>query len=281
MPRPVNGIDICEALVFQDSSYTIASRNSSPLKFFFLVFALSIPFWLIGAVTNGSYYRAGGVDALMFVCPTIAASILVHRETGTGGVIELLKKSFDYKRINGKVWYAPVLLLMPGVMLLSYGVMRLTGTHVPPPKISFLPTFALCIIFFISALGEELGWSGYAIDPMQRRWSSLQASIVLGLVWAIWHFIPLVHAHRLPEWIAWWSLGTVAARVIIVWFYNNTGKSVFAATLFHAMLDVTWQLFPIHGSFYDPRITGVITAIVAAIVTIAWVPQTLPPYDNT
>ena len=69
--------------------------------------------------------------------------------------------------------------------------------------------------------------------------------------------------------------------MIIVWFYNNTGKSVFAATLFHAMLDVTWQLFPIHGSFYDPRITGVITAIVAAIVTIAWVPQTLPPYDNT
>lgn len=266
--------------MLEDSSYTITSRNSSPLKFFLLVFTLSIPFWLIGAMTKLQLLSGLPADALMFVCPTIAASILVHRENTTGGITGLLKRSFDYKRIDAKVWYAPILLLMPGVMLSSYGVMRITGTHVPPGKISFLPTFALSIIFFVSALGEELGWSGYAIDPMQRRWTSLQASIVLGLVWAIWHVIPLVHAQRSPEWIAWWSLGTVAARVIIVWLYNNTGKSVFAASLFHAMIDVTWQLFPIHGSFYDPRITGLITAIVAAIVTVVWGPQTLARYET-
>ncbi len=193
---------------------------------------------------------------------------------------ELLKRSFDYKRISAKVWYVPILLLMPGVMVLSYDVMRIAGKSVPAAQIAALPTFTLCIIFFISALCEELGWSGYVIDPMQHHWSALQASIVLGLVWAIWHFVPLVQAHRSLPWIAWWSLGTVAARVIIVWLYNNTGKSVFAATLSHATLDVTWQLFPIHGSFYDPRTTGVIMTVVAAIVAVGWGPRTLARYRN-
>jgi membrane protease YdiL (CAAX protease family) len=41
----------------------------------------------------------------------------------------------------------------------------------------------------IAALGEELGWSGYAIDPMQARWGALKASILLGIFWAVYHYI--------------------------------------------------------------------------------------------
>jgi len=85
--------------------------------------------------------------------------------------------------------------------------------------------------------------------------------------------------HRSLAFIAWWSLGTVAARVIIVWLYNNTGKSVFVAALFHTMINLTWQVFPINGSYYDPRVTGIITAIVAVVVVIVWGPRTLARYS--
>ena len=121
------------------------------------------------------------------------------------------------------------------------------------------------LAFFVAALGEELGWSGYVIDPMQDRWNALQASILLGLVWAAWHWVPLVQAHRSAAWIAWWSLNTVALRVLIVWLYNNTGKSVFAAALFHAFANVSGVTF---SNYYDPRITGLIVAFAAAIVTV-------------
>ncbi len=58
-----------------------------------------------------------------------------------------------------------------------------------------------------------------------------------------------MQAHRSVVWIAWWCLGTVALRVVMVWLYNSTGKSVFAAALFHAVSNVCWQLYPIQGSF--------------------------------
>jgi len=164
---------------------------------------------------------------------------------------------------------------MPGAMVLTYGLMRLMGSPVPTPQFPVLAPLVMFLAFFIAALGEELGWSGYVIDPMQDRSNALQASILLGLFWAIWHIVPFVQAHRPPGWIAWQCLYTVATRVLLVWLYNNTGKSVFAAALFHAMGNVSTFLFPIYGSYFDPRITGPIITVAAAIVTVVWGPRTL------
>jgi membrane protease YdiL (CAAX protease family) len=191
------------------------------------------------------------------------------------GVIELLKRSFDYQRINGKVWYVPIILLTPGVAVLSYALMRWIGLPLPVPRFPALQALVMFVAFFVAALGEELGWSGYVIDPMQERSTALQAAIVLGLVWAVWHALPLMDADRSRRWIAWWSLGTVASRVLMTWLYNNTGKSVFAVALYHDISNLSWQLFPNSGSHWDPRIHGLIIAFAAAIVTVVWGPQTL------
>jgi hypothetical protein len=260
---------------------TIRSRCRSPLKFFLLVFSLSLPFLLAGPFVGYQLVPGVPVTALIMVfCPATAAMILVYRESKTAGVRDLLKRSFDYKRIKARIWYAPILLLMPGVTILSYGWMRCIGAPLPVPQVPVVATLGMSLGIFILALGEELGWSGYAIDPMQDRWGALPASILLGLVWAVWHIVPLLQVHRSPTWIAWWCLGTVVARVLMVWLYNNTGKSVFAMAVFHTTINVTWQLFPIRGSYWDPRVNGIILAIAALVVVAVWGPRTLAGYRN-
>jgi membrane protease YdiL (CAAX protease family) len=243
-------------------------RNRSALVYFALTFALSIPFWILGALTNFQLLPGVPVSALGLLCMVGAASILVYRENGLTGVVELLKRSFDFKRVKAHIWYVPTFLLMPAIMTLSFIVMRLTGNQLPSPQFSFATPFILFVVFFVAAIGEELGWSGYAIDPLQNRFGALGGALLLGVVWAVWHFIPLLSAKRSLDWIGWWSLGTVALRVIITWLYNNTGRSVFIAVIFHAMFNVTWQLFPVDGSFYDPRVTSLIMAAVALVVVI-------------
>ena len=264
-----------------DPINTTASRSRSPLKFFLLVFALSLPFWLASPFIGYQLVPGVPVTALIVVfCPATAAILLVYRESKTAGVRELLKRSFDYKRIKARIWYAPILILMPSVTIFSYGWMRWIGVPLPIPQVPVVATLAMSLAIFILALGEELGWSGYAIDPMQDRWGALPASILLGLVWAVWHIMPLLQVHRSPTWIAWWCLGTVAARVLMVWLYNNTGKSVFAMAVFHTTVNVTWQSFPIRGSCWDPRVNGVIMAIAAVLVVVVWGPRTLAGYRN-
>src|SRR5215213_3408320 len=107
--------------VDDNSSKTITTQRRSPLRFFLLVFALSIPFALIGEVTGLQLYPGIPVTALAFVCPATAAAILAYRENGTAAVTTLLRRSFDYKRIEAKVWYVPIVLLIPGITVLAYG----------------------------------------------------------------------------------------------------------------------------------------------------------------
>jgi membrane protease YdiL (CAAX protease family) len=249
---------------------TNASQENLPLNYFLLVFVLAVPFWLFGGGKLPLPMNLP-VGALVTFVPMIAASILSYRQSGFKGVKELLKKALDYKKTKNKIWYLPALLLMPLIYFLSYVVMRLMGLPLPDPIIIPLllaPVFF--VMFFIGDAGEELGWSGYAIDPMQKRWGALKASLILGVVWAIWHAIPFVQTGNPANWIVWQSLSTVALRILIVWIYNNTGKSVFAAILVHDMVNMSWSLFPNYGSHYDPFVTGLITWLTAVIVIFGW-----------
>ncbi len=243
--------------------------------FFLLVFILSLPFWLAGALASFQLLPGLPVSALGFLCPALAAAILLYRKSGLAGVSSLLKRAFDFRRITAWGWLAPVILLEPAMSVVAYGVLRLERVPIPAPQFSPWTALALLAAFFVAALGEELGWSGYATDPLQQRFGALGAGLVIGVIWAVWHFIPLLEAQRSLSFIAWWSLGTVSARVIIVWLYNNTGRSVFAAATFHAMINLTWQLFPVNGSFYDPQLSGLIAALAAVVVVLVGGPRLL------
>ena len=238
--------------------------------FFALVFALSIPFWIVGAATAAELLPGLPVSALQGIVPLVAAVLLVGRASGTEGVTRLIRRCADFTRIRRKRWYVPVLLLAPAMTVVTYCVMRAIGLPLPTPRFALTAIPAMLVAFLGFALAEELGWSAYATDAMRARWGVPRTGILLGLVWAAWHLVPLVQAQRTTSWIAGWCLGTVANRVIIVWLYTGTGRSAFAAALYHTMLNLSWQLFPNRGSHYDPRVSGAVTAAMASTVVVAW-----------
>jgi membrane protease YdiL (CAAX protease family) len=247
----------------------------SPLTFFVLVFALALPFWLLGALVNHIPIPINlPVSALQFVCPMIAAFILVSREEHPGGIKRLLKSAFDVRSIKPKIWYVPIILLMPLVMLLSYGVMLLLGRPLHEPFIPVLLIPIFFVVFFLSAVGEEVGWMGYAAPPMQERLSAFTTGLLLGMVWALWHVIPELSANP-PAWVAGQFFSTILLRILIVWLYNNTGTSVLAAILFHDMVNVSEFSYPNNGSYYDPFISDVILVVIVVIVTFLWGPKSL------
>ncbi|MGB7923344.1 MAG: hypothetical protein WCF57_08870 [Pyrinomonadaceae bacterium] len=64
-------------------------------------------------------------------------------------------------------------------------------------------------------------------------------------------------------------------RILIVWLYNNTGRSVFAASLFHAKSNVSQFSFPNFGSHYDPFLACIILTFAAGAVTFLYGPEAL------
>jgi membrane protease YdiL (CAAX protease family) len=257
-------------------------EHRSPTGFFLLVFLLSMPIWVMGPPVErllpGDLPVELPVSSLMAITPMLAALVLVWREKGLGAAKALLKRVFDYKRIKRTAWYIPILLLWPTVMVLQYGLAKLMGVLMADPQVPVLAMLISFLVFFIGALGEEVGWTGFAINPLQDKWSTLIASLILGTVWAVWHVVPLVQVGQAPVWIAWQCISMVVARVLFVWLYNSTGKSVFATILFHAMNNVSTVLLPEYGWPYSPTVATIILAVIAVVITLLSGPRTLAQY---
>ncbi len=261
-------------------------ENRSPLKFFLLVYGLSIPLWIIETridVERLLLLDFSITDILAAFTPLIAASILVYKEEGFIGTNKLFKRILDFSRITKKIWYVPIILLPFLIYLLIYTIIHFIGLPLPINfHIPFISIPFLFSLFFLGASLEEIGYMGYAIDPMQERFGALSASILVGIPWAVWHYPSIVQQGHNLTWIAWATLGTVAVRVLIVWIYNNTGKSLFACILFHTLLNVGRPLFPrnaIHNPLVDyPDVHYSIIAIIAVIVIFLWGSKTLTRY---
>jgi CAAX protease family protein len=262
---------------------TNISKNRSLLNFSLLEFALSIPFWTLNALAGaGVIPNLQMLNASWSLTPMMAAVILIYRRDGKAGVKELFKRSFDYKRIKSKIWYLPVLLLEPFIVFVQYGLALLRGMPAPAPQFTWLVPLAY-IGFFFGVLAEELGWTGYALDPMQERWSALKSGIVLGFMWATFHAPVWILVGASFNWAFWQFIYVVATRVLFVWLYNNTGKSLFAIALIHPGMGIYWYLWPVSAnlgipSFYDPRNLALTAIALATIVTFLWGSKTLAHY---
>ena len=178
-----------------------------------------------------------------------------------------------------------MLLLMPAIYLSIYGALRLFGLPLPtgielPFSLVLMPLLAVAA--FIGAAGEELGYMGYAIEPTQEQWGALKTAVVMGLFWAVWHYPSMIEQGRGLQWIAWGTLGMVAVRVIIVWLYNNTGKSVFACAIFHSIANMGAIFFPkdqTHNPLVDfPGLHYSTIALAALVVIFLWGAKTLARY---
>ena len=75
------------------------------------------------------------------------------------------------------------------------------------------------MVYFVGAIGEEIGWQGYAFPELRTRYSAFIAAVLLGAFWAfwaLWNVIPFIQIGRTADWIFGHGLSIVALRVIIV-----------------------------------------------------------------
>jgi len=263
--------------LINDDTFT----KESPVAFFVLTFLFALPFYILNALaySNVLFEPEMGVlyVSLFTLTPIASASILTFRSSGWEGVKRLLGRIFDLKRIAKKKWYAAILLLMPLIFMLSLGVMVMSGAPVPAALTPVAALPAVLLFFFILAAGEEVGWMGYAFEPMQARGGALKASLVLGVIWAVWHVPFFIFMMPDPVILLAQLFTLVGARVLLAWIFNNTGKSVFATIVFHAADNAAVVTMPeiqaispwgavVHCGF---------VLVAASVVTLLWGPRTL------
>lgn len=139
-------------------------------------------------------------------------------------------------------WYAVALFLPVLINLAAIGLNIVSGaqleTNIQLPSAPQVVAFFLMIFIFI-ALGEEPGFRGFALPRLLIGRSALSASLILGVLHAIWH-LPLFIGGDMPLST---TLIILAGAVMFTWIFNNTNGSVLIAMLFHTMVDLSVAYF--------------------------------------
>jgi membrane protease YdiL (CAAX protease family) len=91
-------------------------------------------------------------------------------------------------------------------------------------------------------LGEEFGWRGFSLPALEVCFSPLWASLILGVIWAVWHlplfFISDSAQHSLP--FGMYALLTIPMTILITRVYHGSCDSLLLVMLFHAAVN-TWS----------------------------------------
>lgn len=167
--------------------------------------------------------------------PAIAAIFLVWRYYGMGGLASFLRR-ITLWRMSLSWW----LFIVLGVPILFYLAAAFSGTIGDP--FSYVPWYTvLPVALFMLVLGpvEEFGWRGFALPLLQRRFAPLWSSLIIGIVWGLWH-LPSFFIGGTPhsEWVfAQFFVGAVALSVIMTAMFNASQGSILTVALLHFQLN--------------------------------------------
>ena len=268
---------------------TARTKKRTIWIFFTLTYFITWIFWIPLALSGQDVMAGPLMIALVLggFGPSIAGIIMTYRTQAWVGRRDFWRRSINFRQI-GAGWYAVILLIFPLVYGLAILLDMLLGGSPPGAEaiaqIAAQPASLIGMLLMgliIGPLAEEFGWRGFALDPLQARWSALISALIIGVFWWVWHF-PLFFMNGMlqNEWgvgtTAFWSFAVTvfAFSVLYTWVFNNTRRSILAAILLHFMSNSALNVL----SPLSDRVTlftAGILALMAVVVVVIWGAKTL------
>jgi membrane protease YdiL (CAAX protease family) len=262
-------------------------KTKYQIKVFFIILTLlttTVFIWMFNDLPNKR-----SLAMLMMWVPGVSAILtsLITKEN---------IKSYGWK--PGKLKYLGWAYIMPFVIaILVYGFVWLTGiADFTPDEVKnyrwarfvgfetpapfWVGFTAKAILYTISismlTLGEEIGWSGFLIPKLLKFKSIPSTSIIVGVVWSVWHYPAMIgglYGYDAPLWIALPGFTMVLiGNSLITTTLIKKSKSLWTGVLIHSshniiLMSMFWEMtVKTEYTSYWVSETGIITAVVYLIV---------------
>jgi uncharacterized protein len=255
--------------------------------FFLLTFALSWLVWIPAALASHDrlpFQIPLAVAGLLGAFgPTVAALLVTAFVAGSSGGKQLLRRILLWR--VAPQWYLFALFWPALLSLAATFSSRAMGGPLPdftspaivdlsplPPELQGIGPWPLLPFIFLqnlligSAMGEELGWRGFALPRLQARISAISASVILGLLWAFWHLpLYLTAGHPASDvFFGWLIVSILADAILFTWLFNNTQGSLLPVLLFHASIATT-------GLFLASTAGSFVIALLLKWAVVLWI----------
>ena len=258
--------------------------------FFAATYAVSWLIWLPSVASQSEQPNLALIALGAFV-PSALGIAFIYLTRDRAGRQDFWRRVIDVRRIGWR-WGAVIVCIFPLAYTISGLGFTLLGGDLPPLKEILAqlanPGLVLELVvanLVISGFSEELGWRGFALDPLQEKGNALTASLVLGLAHALWHtplfLIPGISQGEMGLFSLDYFLFVLMVplgAIVMTWVYNNTRRSILSAVLLHFFQNFSLNLLSgLHGALptgYWALFAGTLGLLAVAIVA-GWGGRTL------
>ena len=224
---------------------------------------LAEPFQILGALAG----------------PTLSAVIVTAILEGRKGLSNFFNRYLQWRA--GFIWWLVVLFgtLIALNIVATFFIGISVWTELFSNILLILPGYlvALLVGVILGPLWEEPGWRGFALPRLQAQYSPIIGSIILGVIWAVWH---------LPGYVGGWMASVFPAlliycigfSILATWVYNNTHGSILLMILLHsssnAAISVGAKVLPstlsagLHSLVFSGWIPAIMGGVVAFLIIL-------------
>lgn len=261
-------------------------ENSNNYKKYFVLtftwtwFFLSIPIIfsmpLDNLLTLILYIIAG-------IGPMLSAIFLAYTNESKEYFRNFFKRIINFKLISYK-WYLFIILFVPINTFIAILINYLFTkdlmldsfiTNISNP-LHLIPL--MVFLFFFGPLPEEIGWRGYALDNLLKRHGFITSSLMLGLIWGMWHlpmfFIVGTYQNDLLNesvFLAFdFLIAIISSSVIYSLVYYKNNNSILSAILFHFCVNFFGELFSLPANVMYIRTAVLVLFLVLLLIVIKY-----------
>lgn len=255
----------------------------SPVRIYFiLAFGLS---WGIGGIAlvlgrwmpeSQPFSTSNSLYYLAAYSVSFTGIALTARYEGREGLRRLCERLIPWR--SQFRWYLTVALgyaAITGIALQVAGLFQLTLLSLPSWSV-FLHTLLFSIVRDPGPVGEEFGWRGFALPQLLKRYSPLNASLLLALIHAAWH-IPLFFIPGMPQTqvsFPFFTLGVISIAIFDTAIYFRTGANLLLAILIHLLANVCGGIaLNAHAFVIFTAAEGIIAALIVLAGGLRPTPQ--------
>lgn len=180
--------------------------------------------------------------------PTLAGILTIAFLSGRAGLRDLWQRCLRWRF---SPWLYLFAILVQPIILLAVLFLRGFGVDVqsvnPLTAVGVFISQLLLTVFIGAGLGEELGWRGFLLPELVKRYSPFVASLFVGMAWFAWH-IPayLINSDRAAsDPILPFAVIIMALSIVLTFGYYASKESLLLPILLHGSFDAAWETMTI------------------------------------
>lgn len=193
--------------------------------------------------------------------PTLAVvfiSLILKDKT----IIKDIKNHFLIDK-NFVKWVIPTMAI-PSICIVASGfIMTYYKIDYVPWKGNLYFYLLNFVAILVGSAAEEIGWRGFLLPNLQKRYTPFISSIIVGILWGVWH---LNFTGGILGFILY-TVTIIELSILMSWVYNKSNGNLLLMIIWHLIFNLTshiflWDRFSLHLFIVEGIVFGILCLLI-------------------